>query len=112
MQSLIRKKVKELGEGEWITGYGWSEDELAEGRKPLRRDLDFAAPENPVTLTRAGGHSAVVNSLALDLAGITNDTPDPEGGVIERNKRGMPTASSVNGIEWWAVWYQMPQLMS
>lgn len=88
MQQLIRNKVRELGTGEWITGYGWSEDELAEGRKPLRADLDLAAPENPVTLTRAGGHSAVVNSLALEMASITDATPDPEGGVIERDAQG------------------------
>lgn len=89
MQQLIRDKVQQLGEGEWITGYGWSEDELAEGRKPLRQDLDMAAPNNPVTFTRAGGHSAVVSTLALELAGITNDTPDPEGGVIERDEDGV-----------------------
>lgn len=93
MQALIRAKALELGEGEWITGYGWSEDQLAEGRKPLRQDLDEAAPANPITFTRAGGHSAVVNTLALNLADITDSTPDPEGGVIERDDNGV-----ANGI--------------
>lgn len=93
MQDLIRDKAAQLGEGEWITGYGWSEDELAEGRKPLRQDLDSAAPNNPITFTRAGGHSAVVSTLALELADINNDTPDPEGGVIERDEQGI-----ANGI--------------
>jgi predicted amidohydrolase YtcJ len=88
LQSLIRSKVTELGEGEWITGYGWSEDELAEGRRPLRWDLDEAAPANPVILTRAGGHSAVASSLALQLAGVTSETPQPEGGVIELDENG------------------------
>ncbi|MGK0259770.1 MAG: putative amidohydrolase YtcJ, partial [Candidatus Azotimanducaceae bacterium] len=55
MQTLLGKKATELGDGEWITGYGWSEDELAENRRPLKEDLDQAAPNNPVTLTRAGG---------------------------------------------------------
>lgn len=91
MQDLIRDKISEIGVGEWITGYGWSEDELAEGRRPVRQDLDAAAPSNPVTLTRAGGHSAVVNTLALSLAEINNDTPDPEGGVIERDANGVAT---------------------
>ena len=90
IQSLIRDKVRELGEGEWITGYGWSEDELDEGRRPLRPDLDEAAPRNPVVLTRAGGHSAVANSLALELAGIDRSTPQPEGGVIEHDESGEP----------------------
>lgn len=93
IQDLIRAKALELGRGEWITGYGWSEDELAEGRKPLRGDLDIAAPNNPVTLTRAGGHSAVVSTSALGLAEINNNTPDPEGGVIERDENGV-----ANGI--------------
>ena len=93
IQDLIRSKISEMGEGEWITGYGWSEDELDDGRRPLRVDLDLAAPNNPVILTRAGGHSAVTNSLALDLAGVTLETPQPEGGVIERDDNG-----ELNGI--------------
>ncbi len=91
IQNLIRAKAEELGDGEWITGYGWSEDELIEGRRPARQDLDEVAPGNPVTLTRAGGHSAVVSTLALTLADITNTTPDPEGGVIERDQNGAAT---------------------
>ncbi len=93
IQELIREKVELIGEGEWITGYGWSEDELDEGRRPLRADLDAAAPGNPIILTRAGGHSAVVNSLALELADVTLDTPQPDGGVIERGEDG-----ELNGI--------------
>ncbi|HBD99981.1 MAG TPA: hydrolase [Gemmatimonadetes bacterium] len=93
IQDLIRAKIKEMGEGEWITGYGWSEDELAEGRRPLRADLDKAGPNNPVILTRAGGHSGVANSLALSLAGIDRSTPQPEGGVIEYDEAG-----ELNGV--------------
>ncbi len=55
MKGQVRDKVTELGTGEWITGYGWSEDVMAELRRPLRSDLDEAAPNNPVLLTRAGG---------------------------------------------------------
>ena len=86
IQDLIRSKIDEIGEQEWIIGYGWSEDELEEGRRPLRYDLDDAAPNNPVILTRAGGHSAVSNSLALQLADVTLETPQPAGGVIERGE--------------------------
>ena len=93
IQELISKKIAAIGEGEWITGYGWSEDELDEGRRPVRRDLDAAAPNNPVILTRAGGHSAVSNSMALDLSGVSLATPQPEGGVIERGEDG-----ELNGI--------------
>ncbi len=93
LRQSVARMAERLGEGEWITGYGWSEDELAEGRRPSRADLDAAAPANPVILTRAGGHSAVANSMALALAGITSATPDPEGGVIERDESG-----ELNGI--------------
>ena len=93
IQELIQSKISEIGVGEWITGYGWSEDELDEGRRPLKSDLDAAAPDNPVILTRAGGHSAVTNSLALELADVTLDTPQPAGGVIERGDDG-----ELNGV--------------
>ena len=93
MKRQVRDKVDELGTGEWITGYGWSEDVMAELRRPLRSDLDEAAPDNPVLLTRAGGHSAVANSMALRLAEVTVTTPQPESGVIERGEDG-----ELNGV--------------
>lgn len=93
VQALVRAKAKELGPGEWVTGYGWDEAKFAEKRNLLRGDLDAAAPKNPVVLTRAGAHSAVGNSLALKLAKIDRNTPDPEHGLIEKDARGEP-----NGI--------------
>lgn len=93
IQRLVAAKTRELDPGAWITGYGWSEDNLAEQRKPLRADLDQAAPNHPVMLTRAGAHSAVFNSRALELAGIDAQTPQPSGGVIERDDSG-----ALNGI--------------
>lgn len=94
LRERIRGKARELGPGEWITGTwstGWAEDDLAERRPPLRADLDAAAPENPVYVPRLGGHSYAANSLALRLAGVGRDTPEPRGGVIERDAAGEPT---------------------
>jgi predicted amidohydrolase YtcJ len=91
LKNKARSKAKELGPGEWITGYGWAEDDFADNRLPSRLDLDEAAPQNPVVLSRAGGHSVVANSLALKLAEITRDTPNPPSGVIEHDKGGEPT---------------------
>ncbi len=88
IKGLVRDKAEELGAGEWISGYGWSEDFMAELRRPLRADLDEAAPDNPVLLTRAGGHSAVANSLALRRAEVDENTEQPEGGVIEKGEDG------------------------
>jgi predicted amidohydrolase YtcJ len=93
LKGQVSTKAIELGTGEWITGYGWSEDVMAELRRPLRSDLDEAAPDNPVLLTRAGGHSAVANSMALRLAEVTTTTSQPEGGVIERGEDG-----ELNGV--------------
>ena len=62
LKQQVSEKAKELGPGEWITGGGWDEYHFTEQRKPLRGDLDAAAPNNPVVLTRAGGHSSVGNS--------------------------------------------------
>ncbi len=90
LQAMIRAKAKELGPGEWITGSGWDEAQLAEKRNPNRYDLDAAAPDNPVVLTRAGGHSSVGNSLALKLAKIDRNTPELTDGLIERDKTGEP----------------------
>ena len=93
IQQRVEAKARELGPGEWVTGSAWSEDELAEKRRPLRRDLDEVARDNPVIITRAGGHSAVANSVALKLAGVTKDTPQPDGGVIEKDEKG-----DLNGV--------------
>lgn len=90
---LVQAKAAEVGPGNWITGYGWSEDELAEGRRPLIGDLDAAAPGHPVMLTRAGGHSAVFSSRAFEIGGIDATTPNPEGGIIERDETG-----ALNGV--------------
>lgn len=90
LKQQVSGKAKELGPGEWITGAGWDEYHFTEQRKPLRADLDAAAPNNPVVLTRAGGHSSVGNSKALQLADINKATPDPPRGLIERGADGEP----------------------
>ena len=90
LQQQVRDKAKELGPGEWITGGDWDEYHFAERRKPLRADLDQAAPNNPVVLVRAGAHSSVGNSKALQLADINGATPDPEHGLIEKDASGQP----------------------
>jgi predicted amidohydrolase YtcJ len=90
LQQQVSEKTKELGPGEWITGGGWDEYHFTEQRKPLRGDLDAAAPNNPVVLVRAGGHSAVGNSKALEMADINSATPDPPRGLIEKDASGAP----------------------
>lgn len=70
-------------EGGWLTGFGWNQDYFAGDKTmPTRWDLDTVSTEVPIAVTRACGHIAVVNSKALELMGVTPDTPAPEGGAI------------------------------
>ncbi|MEM2127537.1 MAG: amidohydrolase family protein, partial [Candidatus Bathyarchaeia archaeon] len=87
----VRERAERLRPGDWIEGRGWDQAKLAEHRFPTRWDLDKAAPENPVILTRTCGHIVVVNSRALEIAGISRDTPQPSGGVIDKDESGEPT---------------------
>jgi predicted amidohydrolase YtcJ len=93
LQDMVRAKARELDPGEWITGMGWDESLLSDRRRPLRADMDAAAPDNPVILHREGGHSGVANSLALKLAKLTRNSPDPANGVLERDATG-----ELNGV--------------
>jgi hypothetical protein len=88
---LIRKRDATLPRGAWLLGRGFNEISLSEQRRPTRRDLDRFAPERPIVLTRTCGHIFVANSIALSLAGIDRSTPNPDGGLIERELDGEPS---------------------
>ncbi len=90
MQAVARRAA-ELPARQWIRGSGWDDAKLAERRYITRHDLDRVAPNHPAYLTHVSGHLAVANSAALKLANISKDTPDPQGGVIERDASGEPT---------------------
>ena len=75
----------------WVKGAGYDNNKLPDGRHPSRWDLDEASREHFVYIRHTSGHMCVVNSKALELIGIGNDTPDPEGGHIVRNEKGEPT---------------------
>jgi predicted amidohydrolase YtcJ len=81
--------IGRVGSGEWITGGQW--DAHAIGRVPDRSMLDDISPDNPILISDTSGHSAWANSRALDIAEVSADTPDPEGGIIERDSAGQPT---------------------
>jgi len=87
----IRKRASCTIAGEWILGWGYNETKLIERRHPTRWDFDEVAPEHKVFITRTCGHIAVANSRVLAEFGIGRETPDPDGGRIERDSRGEPT---------------------
>lgn len=80
----LRDRAATLPKGDWVIGRGYDHFKLDVGRHPYREELDEACPDHPVYIVRTDGHLAVANSLALQLAGITEDTPSPQGGLIER----------------------------
>ena len=81
---------------DWIIGRGWIDKTWPEKRFPTRWDIDSFAPNNPVVLERADGHAVVVNSVVLKLANIDSNTPDPQGGFIEKDSNGEPTGLLVD----------------
>ena len=86
----VAKRASETPPGEWVQGRGYDHTALAEGRHPQCHELDRVAPDNPVWLGRCCGHMGIANSAALRLAGVSRDTPQPDGGVIEK-VNGEPT---------------------
>lgn len=75
----------------WIVGRGWNQVLWPEQSFPTRQDLDAVISDRPVWLSRVDGHAGWANSKALELAGITRDTPSPEGGEIIKDAKGEPT---------------------
>lgn len=85
------KHAAELPAGAFVQGVAWDDGKLDERRKLSARDIDPATPHNPAYLQHATGHFGVANSVALKMANITKDTPDPAGGTIDRYPDGTPT---------------------
>jgi len=95
--AMVAAAAKEAKPGEWIIGRGWHQEKWDSkpvpnvNGFPVHDALSKAAPNNPVFLTHASGHGAFVNLAALKAAGITKDTPNPDGGEIAKDAAGNPT---------------------
>jgi len=94
--SMVRRRAAAARPGEWIQGRSWDQNDWAVKDFPTHELLTNAAPNNPVYLTRVDGHAAVVNKAAMDAAGLSKDTTDPEGGRILRDDKGNPTGVLVD----------------
>ncbi|MCG8372407.1 MAG: amidohydrolase [Balneolales bacterium] len=84
---------------EWILGRGWNQTLWPENEFPTAEDLDGVVEDRPVWLSRVDGHAAWGNSLAMQLGGISKDTPDPQGGKILRDNRGNATGIFIDAAE-------------
>ncbi len=91
LQKRIADAVAQRKEGEWITGSGWDHTLWPDKKFPNKEQLDAVAPKNPVFLVHVSGHVAVANTLALQHGEIKDDTPNPPGGMIERDADGQAT---------------------
>ncbi|HEU0224772.1 MAG TPA: amidohydrolase [Steroidobacteraceae bacterium] len=98
--AALQQRIRERAASDpspWIVGRGWIESGWSPAVFPVRTDLDAVVTSRPVMLERADGHAVIVNSRALEIAGITAATPDPPGGEILRDPRtGEPTGMLVD----------------
>lgn len=97
---LVAAETRRRKPGEWILGRGWDQNVWEKKEFPDRHILDMVAPDNPVWLTRVDGHAAWANSKAIESAGVTKETKDPEGGRIVRGADGSPSGVFIdNAVE-------------
>jgi len=88
----VKEKVAMAKPGELIRGGAWEHEMFYDKKWPTKELIDPVSPNNPVVLTRADGHSVLVNSYVINKSGITKDTPDPFGGEIQKDPvTGEPT---------------------
>jgi predicted amidohydrolase YtcJ len=91
IQTAIRERAAKTQPGQWVLGFMYDDTKTAEGRPLRTADLDAAAPNHPVLITHRGGHTAYVNSRAMQIADVNDKTPDPEGGKFQRGPDGKLT---------------------
>jgi predicted amidohydrolase YtcJ len=88
----VAERVKKSKPGEWVLGHGWNQNEWsAEGDWPTVGELDAIAPNHPVYLTAKSLHAGWANTAALNLARVTNETPDSKDGAVQRDAKGNAT---------------------
>jgi hypothetical protein len=90
-QTEIMEKLSQTKKGEWVQGRGWDDSKWEDRRYIHKWDLDPISPDHPVALTRVCGHMITLNSRAMEIAGITKDTPNPQGGQVDKSPDGEPT---------------------
>ena len=109
MQSSLRKRAQKTPRGKWIIGQGWDQTRFTEKRFPNLFDLDLASPDNPVIFYHQSGQVCVVNSKALELAGVMKQTNAPSGGVIDKNRETGALTGVLRDNATNLVWKMIPE---
>ncbi len=93
MVEIVKQYIKDnqIPDGEWVTGFGWDQEVFPGGEFPTVKDLDRISDTHPIMLDRRCGTICAANSMALKIAGIDKNTPDPQGGELVRFPDGSPT---------------------
>ena len=93
MVEIVKKYIEDnrIPDGEWVTGFGWDQEVFPDGEFPTVKDLDQISDTHPLMLTRRCGTICAANSIAMKIAGIDKNTPDPQGGELVRFADGSPT---------------------
>jgi predicted amidohydrolase YtcJ len=106
IQERLAEKAKATPKGEWVVGIWEDDSKLAEKRHPTRWELDKATTDHPIYVSTVGGHFYMVNSKALEMAGVTKETPDPVGGKFDRDPE---TGEVTGGLHEKALEVVMPE---
>ena len=91
IKEVLRQRAAITQEGQWVRAFKYDDTKLTEGRPINRFDIDEVVPNHPAVVGHRGGHTGVYNSMALALAGVTSETPDPPGGRFYRDSNGVLT---------------------
>jgi len=108
IKAVIHRQAQNTPPGKWLSGTDYNEFHLTEKRHPTRRDIDEVAPHHPVVLSHRSLHACVLNSQALSLAGINRKTPNPPGGLIDRD----PDSGEPSGLLFEMLGYVRKEVMT
>ena len=104
VQEALREKANATPAGEWVRGFKYDDTKTPERRFLTRQDLDAVSVNHPIYVSHRAGHVYGVNSKALEMAGITRDTPDPSGGRYGRD----PASGELDGVVYERAWDVFP----
>jgi predicted amidohydrolase YtcJ len=109
LKTKIKARTQQIPKGRWVIGSGWDQACFVEKRYPTVHDVDVTSPDNPIVLYHQCGRVCLVNSKALELAGITNQTVAPQRGVIEKDQKTGEVTGILHETATDLVWTKIPE---